>query len=622
MSLRGNPVRGRVTYFEPHAQLVVQFTQGFSVALKDAVKAIPGTRWDASTKSWLVPSVSAQRLVRALAGHIFALDDAARRIMDASLSSSGQDATVEHPVLAPANVPSPVVEAAKQTTLPYAAPVLRAERALIAPQERYQSVSQVHARAQRVLQREFAARECVVGVATGVKIASNGAIYLTLHDQDAAQSATLSVTIFPNAAPSILAELKDASLTLEEGLLVALHGRLSLYALRSSVQWIADGIDVRVSRGELELQRDRVVRALREAGLSKMNAALPVPLLPMNVAVVTSAQGEAWHDLLRTLTKAEVGVSLTLYDVNVQGAKLEATVLRAIRALEQKPYDLVVVIRGGGAANELAGWDNFRVAEAIARCTIPVVVGIGHQRDESALHEVARYEATPTAVGEWIVAHWQEARRRTEVQEELLTRLATQRLEREGRVQTLRAESFRNRALRRIDADRTRVERELPRTLQMAWTSRRARASLQERTLTESLIRGAERVMAQQESAQQRWVSRFNDGRLRHELTAHEGRWERASASLATVAQRALAQRESALNLAQSELKAVDPRRWLARGYVMARRPDGTLATSVQGLRPGDALVLDFADGQVHAAVVDVENTTNSSSARTSRRED
>jgi exodeoxyribonuclease VII large subunit len=131
----------------------------------------------------------------------------------------------------------------------------------------------------------------------------------------------------------------------------------------------------------------------------------PLPAFPKHVAVVTSPQAAAWGDIQRTLKLHHPGLSLLLSPSLVQGELAPDAIVAAIqRVINDGRAEVLILSRGGGATEELACFNDERVVRAIATCPIPVIAGIGHQRDETLADLVAdAYAHTPTAAAELAV---------------------------------------------------------------------------------------------------------------------------------------------------------------------------------------------------------------------------
>jgi len=190
----------------------------------------------------------------------------------------------------------------------------------------------------------------------------------------------------------------------EAGEQLILLGRISLHPQRGSYQlmvWQA------LPAGEgLRALRYRQLRQRLEAeGLFDSTRKRQLPTHPQTVAVVTSLQAAAWGDIQRTLRRRYPGLRVLLSPALVQGDQAPMSIVQAIQRVERDGRaDVMIVSRGGGAVEDMACFNDERVVRAIATCTIPVVAGIGHQRDESLADLAADVCAhTPTAAAEQAV---------------------------------------------------------------------------------------------------------------------------------------------------------------------------------------------------------------------------
>ncbi len=180
---------------------------------------------------------------------------------------------------------------------------------------------------------------------------------------------------------------------------VRIFGQLDFYAPTGRLGLKMAGIDPRFTLGELSQARDQVVRALVASGLFDANRARRLSPIPLRVGVVASVGSAAWHDFRDELDRSGFGFDLAVCDTRVQGEWAVPMVAAAIRTLTRRgDLDCVVVIRGGGARNELATFDAESIAVAIATSPVPVLTGLGHEVDRSVADEVAHTALkTPTA---------------------------------------------------------------------------------------------------------------------------------------------------------------------------------------------------------------------------------
>ena len=185
---------------------------------------------------------------------------------------------------------------------------------------------------------------------------------------------------------------------------VTVLGQIKLYPKRGSYQLTAWQV---LPAGEgLQALRYRQLRSrLAAEGLFDLERKRSLPPYPQVLAVVTSPQAAAWGDIQRTLAQRSPGTQVLLSPATVQGTQAPASIVKAIeRVTADGRADLLLLARGGGASEDLACFDDERVVMAIASAPIPVITGIGHQRDESLADLVADVCAhTPTAAAEQAV---------------------------------------------------------------------------------------------------------------------------------------------------------------------------------------------------------------------------
>lgn len=167
-------------------------------------------------------------------------------------------------------------------------------------------------------------------------------------------------------------------------------------------------IDPVFTMGDLQRRKLEIIKRLTDEGLLKLNSLLPMPVVPKNIAVISSNTAAGYTDFIHQLYDNDYGFdyNVTLFRSSMQGDKTEEELLKALSAVSVRAldFDLVVIIRGGGSVTDLQVFDSEPVARKIATFSLPVIVGIGHLRDSSILDLVAaRSVKTPTAAAEFIV---------------------------------------------------------------------------------------------------------------------------------------------------------------------------------------------------------------------------
>ena len=179
-------------------------------------------------------------------------------------------------------------------------------------------------------------------------------------------------------------------------------------------------IDPSYTVGELEMNRQRVIRQLQQEGMFGLNSSVEMPLLPKRIAVISSETAAGYRDFRKHLQKNEYGFGFEaeLFSAPMQGVDAPAGIIAALDNVMEKlsrgeHYDAVVLIRGGGGALELACFDDYELALNIAQFPLPVLTGIGHDHDFHVADMVAyAYFKTPTAVAGYLIdLHLQQAER-------------------------------------------------------------------------------------------------------------------------------------------------------------------------------------------------------------------
>jgi len=167
-------------------------------------------------------------------------------------------------------------------------------------------------------------------------------------------------------------------------------------------------IDPTYTLGDMAQRRREILARLEADGILEDNCQLPLPTLLRRIAVVSSASAAGYGDFCDQLLNNDYGLyfSLRLFPAVMQGANVEESVLAALAAIcdEADSYDCVVIIRGGGATSDLSDFDTYNLAAAVSQMPLPVIVGIGHERDETVLDFVAHTRVkTPTAAAAFLI---------------------------------------------------------------------------------------------------------------------------------------------------------------------------------------------------------------------------
>ena len=168
-------------------------------------------------------------------------------------------------------------------------------------------------------------------------------------------------------------------------------------------------IDPTYTVGDMERKRREILRQLEEEGVIDLNKELEMPMLPQRIAVISSATAAGYGDFCNQLmnNSHDYGFYTELFPAIMQGERVEESILSALDAIYHRleEFDVVVIIRGGGATSDLSGFDTYLLAASCAQFPLPIITGIGHERDDTVIDKVAHTRVkTPTAAAEYLIA--------------------------------------------------------------------------------------------------------------------------------------------------------------------------------------------------------------------------
>jgi exodeoxyribonuclease VII large subunit len=171
---------------------------------------------------------------------------------------------------------------------------------------------------------------------------------------------------------------------------------------------IINDIDPAFTIGEMALKRQQIILKLEAEGIFSMNKEIEFPILPKKIAIISSKNAAGYSDFVKHLSGNNYGYTfqIALFEAVMQGTDTENSIISAFDRIAQhlKLFDVVVIIRGGGSQTDLSWFDNYNIAYHITQFPIPVITGIGHEKDMSVTDLVAfRSEKTPTAVADYLV---------------------------------------------------------------------------------------------------------------------------------------------------------------------------------------------------------------------------
>ncbi len=242
---------------------------------------------------------------------------------------------------------------------------------------------------------------------------SRGHYYLELVEKAPEQDeviAQASAVVWKGAYTRLVKKLgADLPALLQEGRELLLQVRVDFHE-RYGLKLNIEDIDPAYTLGRMALQRRLLLQQLETKGLLGKNREAPLAPVVQRIAVLSAETAAGYQDFLQQLAENPYGYQYQLYlfPTAMQGAQVETELLKQLQQIQKMavPFDMAVIIRGGGARLDLAAFDSLAICEAVAAFPLPVLTGIGHDVDETLVDLVAfRALKTPTAVAEWLINH-------------------------------------------------------------------------------------------------------------------------------------------------------------------------------------------------------------------------
>ncbi len=248
----------------------------------------------------------------------------------------------------------------------------------------------------------------VVAEVSECKVNSSGHCYLELIEQQEGErlpSAKVRATIWRSTYQMVASYFRSATgRELGAGMRVLFKGVISYHPLYGLSFQITD-LDPAYTLGEIAQQRSATIEQLKADDVYEMNRELPLPEVIQRLAIVSSSRAAGYQDFMNELGASPYHFATTLFEATMQGEGAEGSILTALDQIAEvwEHFDCVVLIRGGGAQSDLACFDSYTLCMHLAQFPLPILSGIGHDKDESVADLVAaRSLKTPTAVAVYL----------------------------------------------------------------------------------------------------------------------------------------------------------------------------------------------------------------------------
>ena len=336
--------------------------------------------------------------------------------------------------------------------------------------------------------------------------------------------------------------------------------------------WIVTDIDPTYTLGDMARKRQEIIRQLKAEGVFDLQRELRLPLFCQHIAIISSETAAGYGDFCNQLADNPYGFrfEVTLFPATMQGEDVEQSIISALGRIyseyseysddseySDSPYDCVVIIRGGGATSDMSGFDTLALAENVANFPLPIITGIGHDRDESILDMISHTRVkTPTAAAAFLIHHLKTVLDSLNDSQEQILRLAQQKL-------TYYKSLF--------------------------------------ATVAEVLPRLFSNVKIRQEARLDALNNRL--------LLSSGGKLSTLNAQLSTLSEhlpilldRRLMAEKHRLQLIEEKAKSIDPALLLKRGYSITLK-DGRVIRDAAVLHSGDEIETRLANGTIHSTV-------------------
>lgn len=277
------------------------------------------------------------------------------------------------------------------------------------------SLSEINLALRDLVQELFYEAIWITAEISEIRVQSNGHCYLELIERDskqkiiARQRATIWATQYAMLSP-YFEQVTGRSLA--AGMQVMVLANIAFHEIYGFSFNIVD-VNPEYTLGKIVSEKAQIIKRLEEEGVLKMNQELDFPTLPKRVAVISSTTAAGLEDFCHQLQENSggYGFHIELFGAKMQGKETETAVVAALDQIFERAdeFDVVAIIRGGGATADLDSFNSYEIAMNITQFPLPVLSGIGHQRDETVIDLVAHHSLkTPTAVAEFLISCFEE----------------------------------------------------------------------------------------------------------------------------------------------------------------------------------------------------------------------
>ena len=325
--------------------------------------------------------------------------------------------------------------------------------------------------------------------------------------------------------------------------------------------WIVTDIDPTYTMGDMARKRQEIIRQLKAEGVFDLQKELSLPLFCQRIAVISSETAAGYGDFCNQLSDNPYGFQFRtwLFPAIMQGEGIEKSIIEALNRINAvcDDFDVVVIIRGGGATSDMSGFDTLALAENVANFPLPIITGIGHERDESVLDMVSHIRVkTPTAAGSFLISHLKEVLDVVEESQNRITRYVQQKLS-------------------TLNAQLSTLSEMIPRLFSVVKTRQEARL----------------------ESLQSRMISE-----MQQKIVGSQSHLEGFEQRIPILLERKLLSEQHRMEMMTEKVKSLDPALLLQRGYSITLK-DGKAVRDAAMLKENDIIETRLSKGTIRSKV-------------------
>ncbi len=455
--------------------------------------------------------------------------------------------------------------------------------------EKNYSLSRLLGSIRSCLEGTYSERYWVRAETSDFRSSGGGHCYLELLEREEGGRqirAKVRASIWASVYPSIIKKFRASGIdTLSSGMAILAQVQVSFHE-QYGLSLIIWDIDPNYSLGDIAKLKQETINKLKAEGLLDLNKSMPLPLPLQRLAIISSPTAAGYGDFMKHLkSRGELACTTALFTATMQGEQTTQSIRSALYRIEEhiELFDAVVIIRGGGAVSELRAFDDYELCMLCANFPLPILCGIGHERDQSVLDLVAHTSLkTPTAVADFILLSQEnEFARIEQLKERLIRAYSTLSINRQHEISLIRTKlpSIARDKLKAYHYDELRQRNRLGRTVQYKLQIyKQAILSTQSRLplLGKSLLQQYQRTLAYQKE------------RIKAPILSHQRRYR------------------TQIEYLQQSIRLSQPEEILKRGFAVVRHK-GKIKTNISQLEAGDKISIQLNKEYIEAEIQELK---------------